>query len=233
MAEQEKSSFRDKFLYKFYPKPLYKKTTYAQTGEDLLIKSCLGFLEIANPGYLDIGAHHPYYLNNTALLYEEGYTGINIEPNPVLFNYFLKFRKNDTNLKLGVGTQKGEALFYMVEPATLSTFSKEEAEDYEKQGCRISSRSMVSIDTIPNIIKDHNAGKFPEILSIDIEGLDYLILDSLDLSINYPKIICAETTRFEAKIDLGNKDRKLIQLLVDKGYTVFADTFVNTIFCKK
>src|SRR4051812_3239166 len=233
MSEKTNSSLLDKFLYKFYPRPLYKKATYSQTGEDLLIKSCLTFLEIGNPRYIDIGAHHPYYLNNTALLYEEGFTGINAEPNPTLFHYFSKFRKRDTNLMLGVGLRKGEETFYMMSPSTLSTFSKDEAEDYEKRGFTIASRPSVKIDTIPNIIKDHNNGKFPEILSIDIEGLDYLILESLDLSSNYPKIICAESTKCDTKIDLKNKDHKLIQLLTDKGYTVFADTFVNTILFKK
>ena len=223
----------DKLLYKFYPKPLYKKTTYSQLGEDLLIQFCLDHLALKKPGYLDIGAHHPFYLNNTALLYEQGCRGINIEPNPVLFEYFSRFRKRDINLKMGVGLQKGEETFYMIAPSTLSTFSEQEAADYEKKGYTISARPKVKIDTVTNIIKDHHAGKFPEILSIDIEGLDCLILKSLDLSTNYPKIICAETIKFETTPDVENKDLELIRLLMDKGYTVFADTVVNTIFCKK
>lgn len=233
MANKNDSSLLDKFLYKFYPKQLYRKTTFSQTGEDLLIKNCLSFLNIAAPKYLDIGAHHPYYLNNTALLYEEGCTGINVEPNPVLFNYFRRFRKRDINLNVGVGTSRGEAVFYSMSNSTLSTFSKEESENYVRMGYKILDQPLITVDTVPHIVAAYNGGKFPEILSIDIEGLDYVILEGLDLSANYPKIICAETTRFETAIDLKNKDHQLIQLLKDKGYGVFADTFVNTIFYKK
>lgn len=233
MADKNQSRLLDKFLYKFYPKLLYKKTTYSQTGEDLLIKNCLAFLKITAPGYIDIGAHHPYYLNNTALLYEDGCKGINIEPNPVLFNYFSKFRTRDINLNIGAGVQKGEETFYMISTSTLSTFSKSEAEEYAKMGYKITGTPTLKIDTIPNIIRERTNGKFPEILSIDVEGLDHVILESLDLSANYPKIICAETTRFEPEFDMKNKDHELIELLTAKGYAVFADTFINTIFYKK
>jgi len=233
MTNKDDSRLLDKFLYKFYPKQLYRKTTFSQTGEDLLIKSCLSFLNITAPKYIDIGAHHPYYLNNTALLYEEGCTGINVEPNPVLFNYFKRFRKKDVNLNVGVGTRRGEAVFYRMSTSTLSTFSKEEAENYVKMGYKILDQPVITVDTVPHLITAHNSGKFPEILSIDVEGLDHIILESLDLSTNYPKVICAETTRFETEIDLKNKDQRLIQLLSDKGYALFADTFVNTIFYKK
>jgi len=233
MTQEKKPNLLTRFLYKYYPKPLYKKTSYSQSGEDLLIKLCIDFLKLKSPKYLDIGAHHPYYLNNTALLYEEGCTGINIEPNPVLCHYFSRFRKKDTNLAIGVGTHTGEAPFYMISTSTLSTFSQTEAEEYVKKGYQITSRSNVKIDSISNIINAYNGGKFPEILSIDIEGLDHLILESLDLSVNYPKIICAETTKFDTVVDLKNKDHALIELLIRKGYAVFADTFVNTIFYKK
>ena len=48
------------------------KKSYSQTGEDIIIKTALADLGISKPSYLDIGAHHPYYLNNTALFYKQG-----------------------------------------------------------------------------------------------------------------------------------------------------------------
>lgn len=226
-------SIMDKFLYKFYPKVLYKKTTYSQSGEDLLIGSCLHLLGVERPNYLDIGAHHPFYLNNTALLYEQGCTGINVEPNPTLFSYFKKFRKNDINLNVGVGVTQGQGTFYVVHPATLSTFSKEEVGEYLKHGYKIVREIQLEIDTVPNIITAHCAGKFPDVLSIDIEGLDHSILANLDLSMNYPKVICTETVKFDTRLDPNNSNAEMIRMLSDKGYSVFASTFVNTIFYKK
>ncbi|NJK83675.1 MAG: hypothetical protein HC912_07525 [Saprospiraceae bacterium] len=46
------------------------KQTFSQSGEDLIIAMWFNIIDIKNPTYLDIGAYHPFFINNTALLYE-------------------------------------------------------------------------------------------------------------------------------------------------------------------
>jgi hypothetical protein len=77
----------------------FKKTSYSQSGEDVIVKFIFDCIGISKPTYLDVGAHHPYYISNTALFYESGSIGINIEPDPLLFKEFLNHRKNDIKLK--------------------------------------------------------------------------------------------------------------------------------------
>lgn len=84
-------------------------------------------LKVARPSYLDIGAHDPTYLNNTYTLYEQGSTGVNIEPDPDLFARFGVRRPRDINLNIGVGERSGELEFFIMSARTLSTFSAEEA----------------------------------------------------------------------------------------------------------
>jgi hypothetical protein len=49
--------------------------------------------------YVDVGAHHPHRLSNTALLHHyNGWTGINVEPDERLMAAFLQMRPNDINL---------------------------------------------------------------------------------------------------------------------------------------
>jgi hypothetical protein len=55
--------------------------TYAQHGDDLAVLNIFKRLGIERPSYLDVGAYHPFDLSNTALLYERGSRGINVEPN--------------------------------------------------------------------------------------------------------------------------------------------------------
>src|ERR1700722_12304583 len=112
----------------------FKKTSYAQSGEDLIVDFIFNHIGISNPSYLDIGAHHPFYLSNTAHFYEKGCKGINIEPDPELFKLFTHYRKDDLNLNIGIGAGKGNADFYIISTPTLNTFSKHEAEHYINEG---------------------------------------------------------------------------------------------------
>src|SRR5437763_16778861 len=58
--------------------------TYAQFGEDLIFLNIFALLGINTPSYIDVGAHHPVNISNTALLYERGCRGIKIDANPDL-----------------------------------------------------------------------------------------------------------------------------------------------------
>lgn len=206
------------------------KHTYSQNGEDRIITFIFRALGIANPSYLDIGAHDPYYASNTALLYENGSLGINIEPNPFLFKEFLSKRERDINLNIGIADTSGVMDFYIMSQPSLSTFSKEEAERMEKEyGFRITRMLRVAVETVEQVLEEHMSGAFPDFLSIDIEGLDEAVLRSLDFTVSKPKVICVETVSFSPKRD-GVKNHALIAYIKSEGYLLLADTYINSIF---
>src|SRR5689334_18987985 len=62
--------------------------SYSQCGEDIIIDHVFRLRGIPSPSYIDIGANHPYFINNTAMFYERGCRGINIEANPQLLSAF-------------------------------------------------------------------------------------------------------------------------------------------------
>jgi len=207
------------------------KKSYSQTGEDIIIKTALAELGISKPSYLDIGAHHPFYLNNTALFYKQGSRGVNVEPDPELFKKFERFRKNDTNLNMGIAEESGTLKLHIMSSTTLNTFSEKEAKQYEKLGYPIKKTVNIKVANINTIIKKYFGNKAPNLLSVDVEGLDYKILKSLDFKKYSPEIICAETIEF-SKDGTGNKDDRIPKLLASNGYIVYADTKINTIFIK-
>lgn len=88
----------------------FGRTTYAQHGEDLMICNLFSIIGVDRPGYLDLGAHHPYVISNTALLYERGSRGVNVEANPVLLDAFREARPEDVSVNLGVGPERGHSL---------------------------------------------------------------------------------------------------------------------------
>lgn len=211
----------------------YKQTSYSQCGEDLIVKFIFDCLKIKNPTYLDIGAHHPYYISNTALFYENGSTGINIEPDPLLFKEFLKERPRDVNLNIGVNDQNSELDFYIISSPTLNTFSKHEAENYSKEGdYHIVDTKKVLVKTLDAILKEVGDDRLPQFLTIDAEGVDDIIIRSIDFQTNYPIVICIETISFSTSGN-GFKNDALIEFIKSKGYFMYADTYINTIFVRE
>ena len=69
-------------------------------------------------------------------------------------------------------------------------------------------------------------GTAPDVLSTDIEGLDYDIIRSLDLSRFRPGAICAETVAMNG----SGKNSNITRYLLSKGYTVRGGSTVNTIY---
>jgi FkbM family methyltransferase len=211
----------------------YSHQSFSQCGEDLIVKHIFSNLGIEKPSYLDVGAHHPYYLSNTALFYQDGSRGINIEPDSTLFKEFLQHRKGDINLNIGVSDMAGVADFYVISPPTLNTFSKAEAEKYSQiDGFKIKSVEKIPIKTVTDILEEHCNGSFPQFLSIDAEGIDELIIKNIDYEQNFPIVICIETISFSTN-GLGVKNDEMVFFLNTKGYLTYADTNINTIFVRK
>lgn len=211
----------------------YGKTSFSQSGEDLIVDFIFENIGMNNPSYLDIGAHHPYYLSNTAYFYHKGCQGINVEPDSVLFEEFVKDRKRDINLNVGVADSEKELDFYCMSVSTLNTFSKEEVERIERETqYKLIDTKKIKVDTIVNIISKYSSGLFPDFLSLDVEGYSEQIIRSMQYLPSLPKVICIETISYSEK-GRGVKDEELIRLLIEKDYMVYADTFINTIFVER
>jgi FkbM family methyltransferase len=225
-----------KIKARLFPRPTaderYKKISYAQSGEDIIIKYIFDALGVKNPSYIDIGAHHPFYLNNTFLFYINGSRGVNIEPDPTLFHTINIQRPNDVNLNIGISDKNEIADFYVMASKSLNTFSKVDAEKYELEGEKIEEVKKLPIEKLEGVIQNYCGGKFPDFISIDVEGLDELIIKNIDYERNKPKVICIETISF-SNTGMGIKNNQLINFIISKGYLLYADTNINSIFVLK
>lgn len=208
------------------------KRSFSQCGEDLLVNYVFNLRNIQYPTYLDIGANHPFFLSNTALFYQKGCRGVNVEANPGLIAEFRLFRRKDINLNVGVGPADDEMDFYVINDPTLSTFSKTEADQLAATGkYTIQSVEKVKLTTVDKIIQQYCNGLFPDFLSIDVEGLDYDILRSIDFDKYWPKVICVEAAEY-SPVGAGTRRTDIIDFLVSKGYYEYANTNLNAIMVK-
>jgi FkbM family methyltransferase len=211
----------------------YAKLSYSQCGEDLIVKFIFDDLKVVNPSYMDVGALSPYLFSNTAIFYDRGSKGINIEPDPSLFKKFARYRNKDVNLNIGVASEEGELDFYIISQPTMNTFSRDAAERLERDhGFEIAAIKKIKVDTVQNIVNNYCGGVFPDYLSLDVEGMDAEILRSIDYENSSPIVICVETISYSTNGN-GIKDYQLVEFLKSKGYMVFADTYINTILVKK
>jgi FkbM family methyltransferase len=228
----ELRKFLKKLSNRFSLYEKYRKDSFSQCGEDLIIHYIFqNILKRTKPTYLDIGAHHPFNLSNTALFYSNGCKGINIEPNPILLKQFQKYRKRDINLNIGVGDKSCQLNFYDLSDPALSTFVKEEAENLINNGrVVLKNKYLVEILNINEIIEKYANGTL-NFLSLDVEGLDEQILKSVNFEKYSPDVICVETIKYEQN-GTYFKNENIINFLQSKDYTLYADTRINSIFIR-
>ncbi len=216
------------------------QAAYSQFGEDLIVNHLFNTLGIAHPNYLDIGANHPRFISNTYYFYQRGSRGVLIEPNPRLSRRLRAARPRDVVLEVGIGASaRSEADFFLFPDLAdgLSTFSKAEANHWETVGMKglgkLSVEAILKIPLIPvnEVIEGHFRDRPPNFLSLDIEGLDLEILKSLDFGKFAPDVICVETLSYD-KNQNGYKQSDTINFMLSKDYVAYADTRVNTIFCR-
>ncbi len=208
------------------------KKSYSQCGEDLIVQYIFILRGIEKPSYLDIGANDPFTLSNTALFYQKGCRGINIEANPALADQFKFFRKEDINLNVGIGNKEDELNFYVMKNNTLSTFSKSECDQMINAKEELASVQKVQLTTVSKIIEQYHQGRFPDFLSLDVEGMDFEILQSIDYTKSTPKVICVEAAEYSSS-GSGERKNNLIDFLVSKNYYEYANTNLNAIMVRK
>lgn len=211
------------------------KTSFSQSGEDIIVSFIFkSYLNIKKINYLDIGANHSSQLSNTKYFYDKGCSGVLIEPDPILFKEIKNNRSKDICLNCGIGVdEKDEVDFYIIDPPTLSTFSKESALNFEKENnYKINKVIKMKLININNVLKKYFSHGL-DFLSLDIEGLDFDVLKSIDFNAIRPKVICVETLSMDDDRKKQHKENDIIDFLKDNNYFVYADTFINTIFVDK
>tara|TARA_R100001039_G_scaffold39226_2_gene46301 strand:+ start:18175 stop:18882 length:708 start_codon:yes stop_codon:yes gene_type:complete len=207
----------------------YSTLSFSQEGEDMILRRI--FDGKKKGVYVDVGAHHPKRFSNTYSLYREfGWSGINIEPNPDLFNLFNSLRRRDINLNIGISCQSKKLDYYMFDEPALNTFDVNVLNDRLSQ-TRYKHIKTISVEVEPlsDIFDKYLNGQRIDFLSIDVEGFDLDVLKSNDWEKYRPSWVLTEQLNLS---NIESLDFEIHEYMKSINYVLFAKTF-NTLFYKE
>ena len=206
--------------------------SYTQAYEDVIIEAYIhaylaSTFRHLNLIFFEIGANHPVATSASYLLKQRfGLHTVLVEANPELIPALKQHRPDDTVIHAAVTHQDVKELpFYLSTDNEISSMNKEFVKAW-KEGA-IKDTIMVPTVRINDIF---DAMKLPEnvdiILSIDVEGCDYDILNDIDFQRYKPFIIMVEPSEEFAP----GITKQMMDLLIGQGYILYAKTYANLIF---
>lgn len=224
-------------LFKPFDSDFWNKVSVAQSGEDTIVEYVLMVLGInlSDEYYLDLGANHAKQLSNTYMLYKKGMRGVLVEANPQLIGELKFYRSEDVILNKCISNHSDESLqFYIMSGDGLSCTSMDAVNEMIEKNPQLYIKETITVDTITvNQILQKYFSKAPILLSIDIEGQEESILQTLDYNKYAPLIVIVERIDYGTTIATRKRQDLIADIMNQNGYFEYAFTGINSIFINK
>jgi FkbM family methyltransferase len=165
--------------------------SYSQNLEDVILGRALK--EITEGFYIDAGAYDPNLDSVTKAFYELGWTGINVEPVKNHFDQFLIDRPKDINLQYLLSDSEEEIDFFEMQDGGLSTAVESIVAKHELAGYRF-EKTRKKTYKLSDIIEHYASGKDLHFLKIDVEGLEFKVLNGMNFKKHRPWVVVVEST---------------------------------------
>ena len=213
-----------------------KKSYYSFSGVDIAINNI--FRDINNGIYLDVGCQHPINNNNTFLLNQKGWGGINIDLDQDNIDLFNFSRPKDANLCVAISdTVKDTNLYFYHKKSPINTIENK-VSNFQK--AKIREIKKIKTNTLNNILKSIKfENKKIDFMSVDVEGHELQVFLGFDFEKYSPNVIVVEfldlsLSKIEIKDQNSNNiiNSELYKFLTSKGYTLVNFIYADLIFVK-
>ncbi len=165
-------------------------TYYGQMGQDKFLDTAV-FAGMQNGVFVDVGAHDGESLSNTLFFEKEkGWTGICVEPIPSVFQKLQVLRTKAKCYQVAIDSEEKETMFLLGKgyPEMFSVlanhldprhYTRIQNEARDNGG----HTEMIPVQTrrLDNILAENNI-KHVNYMSIDVEGAEFGVLESIDFS---------------------------------------------------
>lgn len=208
----------------------YALKSYSQEGEDMILRRL--FEKQKTGFYVDVGAHHPKRFSNTYFFYKKGWNGINIDAMPNSMKLFNKIRPRDINIEKPVSDKKQVLTYYAFNEPALNGFSKELSLERDGKGNYfVKFTKDIETSTLEEILENNlPKNQAIDFLSIDVEGLDFMVLKSNNFEKYRPKVILIEILGSSLNDIEKNEITKYLQQF---DYSIYAKAVNTVIFIER
>lgn len=167
----------------------YPRRTYSQFGEDAILRS---ILPDGKGTYVDIGSGHPVAGSNTYGLYEMGWQGVLVDPIAANIEMSERLRPRDLSIQAVCAGEPVEDIeFFEFDVYEYSTTSRDRVEELARMGHSVKRQYLVPTCTLGQLVREMQF-EGPTVLSIDVEGGEYEVLQGNDWTRFHPAIIIIE-----------------------------------------
>ncbi len=199
-----------------YDRPVGSSTfeSYSQNGEDVVLWRALH--EVRDGRYIDVGANHPQIYSVSMGFYNRGWSGITVEPDPAFAEMQRAERPRDVMVEAAITAKDGDTItFHVVDGTGLSTLDPSLAQAHARAGFE-THEVEVTTRTIDSILEEANwAGLDIHFMSVDTEGAEKDVLESVDLTVWRPWVLVVEAT---APLTTQSTREFWEKLVLDAGY---------------
>ncbi|GIG36077.1 FkbM family methyltransferase [Cellulomonas pakistanensis] len=167
--------------------------SYGQNREDVVLRRALR--DVTAGSYVDVGANDPRLYSLTRGFYDQGWSGITVEPVPVFAEAHRRERPRDTLVEAAVTDQPIDSVtLHVIGDTGLSTLVDDVSERHRQDGWE--SRDVaVPARTLDEILESAGwEGRDIHFVSVDVEGAEPEVLRSFDLTRWRPWILVVEST---------------------------------------
>jgi len=172
--------------------------SYAQNFEDVILWRALK--RVKNGFYIDVGAYDPTQDSVTKFFYDNGWSGINIDPVTPYYNKFQLERPRDINLNLLISDKEGETAFFENSKTGISSVVEDNIKIWEEQSSFKFEKLNKIAKTLDTVCAENEVNTV-HFLKIDVEGSELNVLKGFSLKAVRPWVVL-----FEAVTSAGEHD---------------------------
>lgn len=167
--------------------------SYGQNREDVVLRRALQ--DVAQGTYVDVGANDPRLYSLSRGFYDQGWSGVTVEPVPHFAAAHRAERPRDTLVEVAVTDADVETVtLHVIGDTGLSTLVDEVSERHGRDGW-VSQDVTVPARSLDRVLEDAGMeGREIHFVSIDVEGAEPAVLRSFDLARWRPWILVVEST---------------------------------------
>ncbi|MGL4222332.1 MAG: FkbM family methyltransferase, partial [Shewanella sp.] len=165
--------------------------SYAQNYEDVILWRALKHIE--HGFYIDVGANDPVVDSVTKYFYDNGWSGINIEPLKTHFEDLVAQRVRDININAAASDSDGFLKIWQSEVRGWATADADIVVKHEANGHKGEWLDVPSYK-LKDICNKYDV-KTVHFMKIDVEGFEKTVLSGMDFSIYRPWVLVIEATK--------------------------------------